>query len=208
MALKSLRSFFFSFLVFILLLALTPAWSTQALSAASHSSNLPSLSVFISQVRNGQAEQLRGIYIPEILADPVVQQPSGHNEFVSPKQNVLTQFALASEYGSTGLLAHNNLAGASFSSLALNQKVFLVYGDGRVLTFVVKEILRFQALEPDNPSGNFVGVGNPTVLRAADVFSNVYEREGQVIFQTCIASGEKLNWGRLFVIAEPYSPNS
>jgi hypothetical protein len=43
------------------------------------------------------------------------------------------------------------------------------------------------------------------VLKASEVFSRVYERQGQAIFQTCISRGDELSWGRLFVIAEPYS---
>lgn len=206
MALKPLPLLHSSLIVFILCAAFAPAWDVHALSMDAQSSNLPTLNVFINQVKNGQADQLRGIYIPDILAAPVVQQPLGHNEFVSPRQNVLTQFDLAAQFGSTGLLAHNNLAGAGFSLLTLDQKIFLVYGDGRVQTFVITEILRFQALDPDNPSSKFVDVSNNSALKAAELFSKVYQREGQVIFQTCIANGDELNWGRLFVIAEPLSP--
>ena len=204
MALKSFPSFLSSLIILILCTVFAPALDVRALSMDTQRSILPPLNVFINQVKNGQADQLRGIYIPDLLADPVVQQPSGRNDFVSSNQNILTQFDLAAQFGSTGLLAHNNLAGASFSLLTLDQKIFLVYGDGHVESFVVTEILRFQALDPASPSSTFVDLSNNRVLKASELFSKVYERKGDVVFQTCIASGESLNWGRLFVIAEPY----
>lgn len=206
MALKSIRPLLTNiFIFFILFATLLPSHSVQAMSGDSHSNNLPLLNVFISQVKNGQSDQLRGVYIPEILAAPVVQQPAGNTGFVSPRQNILTQFGLASEFGSTGLLAHNNLAGASFSQLETDQKIYLIYGDGQIKTFVVTKILRYQALEPNSTSSKFIDLNTQDSLRAAEVFSKVYNRQGQAVFQTCISAGDEPSWGRLFVIAEPYS---
>lgn len=209
MALKSIRSLLTRLLIFFSLsAALIPSYAVHALRSNSNNSSLPPLNVFVSQVKNGQSDQLRGVYIPEILAAPVVQQPAGNNEFVSPTQNTVTQFRLASRYGSTGLLAHNNLAGASFSRLELNQKIYLIYGDGQIATFVVTEVLRYQALEPNSPSSKFIDLTTNDLRKASEVFSKVYNRQGRVIFQTCISAGEELSWGRLFLIAEPYSNKS
>lgn len=206
MALKSIRSLLTSIFIFFTLSAtLIPSYGVQALSSDSHTNNLPLLNVFVSQVKNGQSDQLRGVYIPGILAAPVVQQPAGKDEFVSPRQNILTQFGLASEFGSTGLLAHNNLAGASFSQLETDQKIYLIYGDGQIKTFVVTKILRYQALEPNSTSSKFIDLNTQDSLRAAEVFSKVYNRQGKVVFQTCISAGDEPSWGRLFVVAEPYS---
>jgi len=92
MALKPFRSLLAKIFIFFALFAtLIPSYGVQALSSNSHSNNLPLLNVFVSQVKNGQSDQLRGVYIPEILATPVVQQPVGNDEFVSPRQNILTQ---------------------------------------------------------------------------------------------------------------------
>ena len=207
MALKSIRSLLASIFIFFTVSAtLIPSYGVQALSGDSSNGNLPLLNVFVSQVKNGQPDQLRGVYIPEILAAPVVQQPAGNNEFVSPRQNILTQFGLASKFGSIGLLAHNNLAGASFSQLETDQKIYLIYGDGQVSVFVVTKILRYQALEPNSTSSKFIDLNTNDSLKASEVFSKVYNRQGQVIFQTCISAGDELSWGRLFVTAEPYSP--
>jgi len=206
MALKSIRSTLANIFIFLILsTTLLPTDRVRALNSSSPSDNLPLLNVFVNQVKNGQSDQLRGIYIPEILAAPVVQQPSGNDGFVSPRQNILTQFGLASQFGSTGLLAHNDLAGASFSQLVANQKIYLIYGDGQIATFVVTEILRYQALKPDSTSSKFIDLSNNKLLKASEVFSKIYDRQGQVVFQTCISEGDEPGWGRLFVIAEPYS---
>jgi hypothetical protein len=206
MALKSIRIIFASsFIFFILFATLIPTESAQALSSRFHSDSLPLLNTFVSEVKNGQSDQLRGIYIPEILAAPVVQQPDGNNEFVSPRQNIVTQFGLASQFGSIGLLAHNNLAGENFSLLEKGQTFYLIYGDGHVSAFIVTEILRYQALDPNSPSSKFISLNDDRLLTASELFTKVYNRQGQVILQTCISTGENLGWGRLFVIAEPYS---
>ena len=177
----------------------------QALISQPIGASLASLDTFVSQVKNDQPAEVRGVYIPDILAAAVLQQPAGNYGFVSPRPEVVTQFDLAARAGSTGLLAHNNLAGESFSLIKKQQKFYLVYGDGKTAAFIVTEVLRYQALEPTNVAGDLKDLQNGNVLTAAAVFSKVYERPGQVILQTCIAMGGNLSWGRLFVIAEPYS---
>ena len=205
MALKSLRcTLAVSFIIF-LFTSLIPARSAQALNRYSTSVSLPSLSEFANQINNNQGGELRGIYIPELLAARIVQQPKGHPEFVSSRQNILTQFDLASQFGSTGLLAHNYLAGESFSSLKENQIFYLIYGDGQISAFAVTEILHYQALRPTSPSSKFIDLANNDILTASELFSKIYERPGQVILQTCIAAENNSSWGRLFVIAKPYS---
>jgi hypothetical protein len=205
MALKFIRSIPALGLIFILFTTLIPMGSVQALNDQFNGASLPVLDEFVSQVRDGQAGKLRGIYIPEILAARIVQQPAKNYEFVSPRQNIVTQFGLASQFGSTGLLAHNYLAGESFLFLKENQKFYLIYGDGQVSAFLVTEILRYKALEPTSTSSRFVGLENNDTLLASELFSKVYDRNGDVILQTCIEVDENPLWGRLFVIAEPYS---
>ena len=129
----------------------------------------------------------------------------GNNEFVSPRKNIVTQFDRAFHFGSTGLLAHNYLAGYSFSLLEEDQVFYLIYGDGQISAFVVTEILRYHALEPASASSKFMDLGNGDLLTTSEAFSKIYNRPGQVIFQTCISKGKNLIWGRLFVVAEPYS---
>lgn len=203
MPLKSIR--FISVLSFLLIFITTvlPMRSVEALDNHFSGENLPRLDEFATQVRNGQPDELRGVYIPDILAARVIQQPTKNNEFVSSRENTLTQFALAAQFGTTGLLAHNYLAGEGFFLLKENQKFYLIYGDGQTAAFVVTEILQYQALEPNSASSKFVDLANEDLLTATGLFSKVYNRSGQVIFQTCISRGKELSWGRLFVVAEP-----
>ncbi len=75
---------------------------------------LPSFADFIRSVQSGEADVLRGVYVPNVLALPVVQQPENKPYSVSSHDGEATQFSVASRYGSIGLLAHNNLSGRFF----------------------------------------------------------------------------------------------
>lgn len=202
LALRSIRSILTFGFILVLIMTSIPNGPVQALSHGAI--NLPTLEVFISQLRNGHAHELRGVYIPDVLAARVVQQPEGNDGFVSPVKKVVTQFTLASKLGSIGLLAHNYLAGESFSLLAEGQKFYLIYGDGQVSAFMVTEILRYQAIESTNSLSEFVNLKNDELETASEVFAKVYNRPGQVVFQTCISADKDPFWGRLFVIAQSY----
>ena len=193
-----------TFAFFLTLLSgLIPSGNVQALTGPFDEAGLPSLADFVRQVSNGRAGELRGIYIPGILAAPVVQQPSGKDDFVSPWQNVVTQFGLASRLGSTGLLAHNYLSGEVFGLLQPGQKITLVDGSGKISTFTVTEILRYRALNSSSTDTRFLDLETHTSSTSADLFTRVYSRPGHVIFQTCIQAEGDISWGRLFVIASP-----
>ena len=205
MALKTLRSILTISVTVILIGVLLPAERAQALSRSSISQYPPDLVTCVSHVRNGQSGELRGLYVPELFALPVVQQPAGDHQFVSPRHNIVTQFDLASRFGSIGLLAHNYLAGQDFSLLEKDQIFYLVYGDGRLSAFIVTGISRYQALEPESTSSRFVRLQDGAVLTTSELFAEVYHQDGNVVLQTCISRDNHLSWGRLFITAEPYS---
>jgi hypothetical protein len=184
MALKTIRSILSISYLLILFATFIPTGSVQALSSQFRIRRLPLLDAFVSQVKNGQADELRGVYIPEILAARIVQQPTGNNDFVSPRQGIATEFGLASQFGSIGLLAHHYLAGESFSLLEEGQNFYLIYGDGQTSAFVVTVILHFQALAPASTSSDFVDLESSGLLTNSELFAKVYDRPGQVIFQT------------------------
>jgi hypothetical protein len=203
MALRSHRSIQIFLLSFILLLTSVPTGIVEARNIL-HISTLPPLETFADELRNGQADELRGIYIPEVLAASIVQQPMRRNEYVSNQKNTVTQFGLASNFKSIGLLAHNHLAGEGFASLKKGQEIYLIYGDGKILVVIVTEILQYQALEPNSVASDFVNLDDGYVLTAPELFAKVYNRPGQIILQTCIAMEGNPSWGRLFVIAKPH----
>jgi len=173
---------------------------TQALESVQ---SLPDFSEFLKSIQNNQAGVLRGVYVSDVLALPIVQQPAGNAGYVSLNDGEITQFGMPSQFGNVGLLAHNNLSGRLFSKLAVNQEVQLVYGDGKVEYFVIKQILQYQALQPTSPYSTFRDLTNDEKLTAEQLFKKVYQGERHVTFQTCIESNGNLSWGRLFVIAVP-----
>jgi hypothetical protein len=164
---------------------------------------VPDFASFSRSVQNGEANTLRGAYVPDLLAVPVVQQPKDQPFYVSNRDGELTQFAAVSRYGNTGLLAHNLLSGRLFSSLTIGQEVRLVYGDGKVEYFVVAEILRFQALQPESVTSSFRNLDQDEVLTASAMFNRAYTGKRHLVFQTCIEANGNASWGRLFVIAVP-----
>ncbi len=164
---------------------------------------LPDFTDFAQPVENGDINILSGVYVPNVLALPVIQQPEGNAGYVSNKDDQATQFAMASQFGNVGLLAHNYLSGRFFSELTVGQEVRLVYGDGKVEYFVVTEILRYQALEPNSQLSSFRNLDYHEVLSAEQMFKRVYAGERHVTFQTCIPANGTISWGRLFVVAKP-----
>jgi hypothetical protein len=166
-------------------------------------STLPGFADFSESVQNGEADILRGVYVQNILALPVVQQPADQPYHVSNRDGELTQFSMVSRYGNIGLLAHNTLSGSLFSGLAPGQEVRLVYGDGRVEHFVIAETMEFQALEPGSVTSAFRNLDEDEVLSAGEMFNRAYVGERRVVFQTCIKAEGNVSWGRLFVVAVP-----
>jgi len=170
---------------------------------------LPNFSDFSQTVQNGQADVLRGVYVADALALPVVQQPAGNPGYVSNYDGQVTQFSMASQFGNLGLLAHNHLAGKSFSQLSVGQEVRMIYGNGRVEYFVITEILQYQALQPTSVRSAFRDLATEETITAEQLFKRVYTGDRHVTFQTCIEANGISSWGRLFIVATPktQSPN-
>ncbi len=171
--------------------------------AAISSLELPTFSKFVASVRTGQANVITGVYVPDLFADPVVPQPANNPGYVSETDGVLTRFGLAASHQIIGLLAHNNLAGASFSSLQVGQEIRVVYGDGQFSIFQVEKIARFQALQPNDLTSDFSDGMTSHVYSAGEIFNMFYTGNEHLTFQTCIAQGGEASWGRLFVTAIP-----
>ena len=162
-----------------------------------------SLDDFISSVKNDNSRQIVGIYVQDKFKISVVIQPSSNPYFISGKTNTATQFNLASDYGSTGMLAHNYLAGEYFFELETDDVVILIFGDGNLNQFSVKEIKQFQAMSPYSPYSDFRDLSNDTFLTTSNLFYSIYQGNGELVLQTCIDSDGIDSWGRYFVIAEP-----
>ena len=177
----------------------TPPGGTGLVQATA----IPSLDQFSAALNKGQANVVAGVYAPELFALRVVKQVADNPGYVSPMNGTVTQFGMATQYGTTGLLAHNYLSGAYFSKLALGQEIDIVNGDGTIRRYAVTNIRRFQALNPSSPYSNFVDLENSGAqLSSTDLFNQIYAG-GKVVFQTCINANGNWSWGRLFVTATP-----
>ena len=170
--------------------------------AVESASNLQS---FVASVLNGQADQITGIYADGLMAYEVVRQPKGNLAYVSADADDITLFDLAAQYGTQAFLAHNYLAGASFSELDLNMIITLVYGDGHLAYFRVADIHEYQALSPDSTQSNFVDLETGQEISNSTLFNQMYNNNDAIVFQTCITREGNTTWGRLFVEAVPAS---
>ena len=163
----------------------------------------PDLNTFIETVTDGNAGALRGVYVSNVMALSIVQQPTGFPGYVSTEEAVATQFGIAAEVGNVGLLAHNTLAGSFFSNIKQGDRIILVYGDGHIESFMANSIQRYQALDPLSPYSEFKDLETQTTFSAGNLFNNVYRGDYHLTLQTCIDNNGNASWGRLFIMATP-----
>ncbi len=190
--------------VVLLQMAFAPVSLAQA-DTQSNQTQLLSLNSFAASVQNSNPYQITGIYVQDVMALPIIQQPSGQAGYVSSQNNVVTQFGLASDYGSIGLLAHNHLAGAQFFNIMNGSVISLVYGNGHVEYYKVAVVKQYQALSPNSVYSQFVNLAQPDVtLSSTDLFYQTYGLGNVLVLQTCILANNDPSWGRLFIIAEPF----
>ncbi len=171
-------------------------------SNSSPSATLPKLKSFVANVKNGHND-LTGVYVGGIFAFKILQQPSNNAGFVSTQPDALTQFRMANQYNTIGLLGHDYLAGSSFFKLQVNQDIVLVKGDGTLKYFRIFEIKRYQALSPTSPYSRFVDLDDKSQLSAEQLFYRVYGKGNALVLQTCISTEKVSSWGRIFIIAHP-----
>lgn len=188
----------------LLVFALATVFLKPGLTFIHPSENLtPNFGGFSKSVQDEETNTIRGVYVRDVLALPVVQQPANQPYYVSGRDGEITQFSIASQYGNIGLLAHNRLSGKFFSQLAIGQEVRLVYGNGQVERFVITQILRFQALQPESISSSFRNLDGDEVISSGEMFNRAYVGGHHLVFQTCIEAQGNGSWGRLFVLAVP-----
>ncbi|MBX3047960.1 MAG: hypothetical protein KIT46_06965 [Anaerolineales bacterium] len=187
-----------------------PAAPSQELAASRPNSDVqapaaPALSLehFAASLSAGNANQVTGLFVKDVLAFPVGSQPAGNAAYVTSKPNEVTKFGMAASYGSQAFLAHNYLAGAAFFELSVGQTITLVQGDGSTREYRVESIRRFQALSPDSTQSRFVDLDNGKELSAANLFAQIYNSNNPVVLQTCIENNGISTWGRMFIIAVP-----
>lgn len=177
---------------------------TQSQSATSGAR--PEFDRFVAQIKNGNPQQIVGVYIENVLALRVMQQPPNDPNYVSSVKGIATQFLLAYQAPgqNIGLLAHNYLSGTLFFNIKVGNVAQLIYGDGRVEEYEVTDYREYQAITPDSPTSDFLDLTSGQKLSAGELFQNIYTGEHHLIFQTCINQDNISTWGRLFVLSFPY----
>jgi hypothetical protein len=163
----------------------------------------PSLAEFTAELENGEGDTLRGVYVPGILALPVIEQPEGDLGYVSKEARTVTEFQSATQYNVIGLLAHNYLAGKAFFGLSEGHEVFIIYGDGKTIPYLVTGTYEYQKLNPGSLRSYYRNLIEGERLSTRQLFNLVYRGPHHVTFQTCIARNGELEWGLRFVVAEP-----
>jgi len=92
----------------------------------------PFFDTFVASLMNDNPDQVVGVFVEDVMALKVVQQPASDPGFVSTLPETATYFTMAMQYtGNVGLLAHNYLAGIYYFDLLPGQIVVLIYGDGQ-----------------------------------------------------------------------------
>lgn len=187
----------------VLSLIFAPAAQAAPIAVTGLHSNPATLaSVHSVNTANSSSSSLARVSASGTFDLPVVQQPSGSSGYVSTASDTLTQFGMASQYGSIGILAHNYLAGKYFSSLSTGTVITLTFSDGSTKSYTVSDIKIYQALSPESMYSNFVDVNNPSnVLSSSQMFLSTFGLNGALVLQTCVTKNGNSSWGRLFVIA-------
>ncbi len=181
-----------------------PSELEQILGSQEGTAGLPSLEAFATQQAIAAKDRVTGLYIPGVLAAPIVEQPAGNNGYVSPLPNTITRFRVASQVGVLGLLGHNTLAGSAFFKLKNGDVFYVIYGDGSIKPFIVTKILKYQALSPNSPYSDFIDLTTGERLSVTQAFQRTYgQAQGGAVLQTCIARNGIGTWGRIFVVAYP-----
>lgn len=163
----------------------------------------PGLGDFAFRLVNGDPQTVVGIYVEDLFALPVTQQPTDQPAYVSDQQDLLTQFRMAANNGVIGILAHNFLSGSYFFHLNEGDEIVVIFGDGTAELYHVSHSESFQALDPANPQSDFISLNgsDQAEITSSELFQRVYSTNGSLVFQTCIETNGISSWGRLFITA-------
>jgi hypothetical protein len=185
---------------------LPPLQSKNITQRNNQASTIPTISAELSRFTAslpGEGFQPAGLYVEDLFALRIVQQPADNPVFVSDQLGVVTLFLAANQFHSLGLLAHSSLAGGNFFALQKGQIIILINGQGMLSYYRVDDLQRYQALSPSSPNSDFFDPSTNLRLSAGDLFQKIYGTSDRLILQTCISSPDSPSWGRYFVIALP-----
>jgi hypothetical protein len=174
-----------------------------SLPASSLKIDFPLLKDFMASLSLYAAQDIGGVYVPGVLALPIIRQPPGDALYVSNKLGLVTRFQSADQYGVTGLLAHNYLSGEQFYGLQVGQQVWVVTKNHTLQRYRISQVASFQKLDPNNPFSGYKELSTGKIWTTDEVFKRFYRGEPHLTFQTCLEKDGLLNWGLYFVVAAP-----
>jgi len=163
---------------------------------------LVDLEEFLASVTNGEADQITGLYIQGFGGFNVIQPSAGNDGSVSSEEGVLTQYLRPASNRVIGLLAHNFASGRWFDQFQTGNTLYVLFGDGRQEIYRLTGKERFQALNGNSPTSNFIDLSTGLHRSAMQVYQQNYSGKPHLTLQTCIQNEDNKNWGRLFLLAE------
>ncbi|MDZ7843342.1 MAG: hypothetical protein U5K99_00840 [Anaerolineales bacterium] len=155
----------------------------------------------IQRSTGSTGEQIVRVEAPGHFSYSVVKQPQNNPGFVSSRPDTLTLFNLAERYGTTGFLAHNDLAGKKFVDLQTEERINLFYNTQKESSYRIISIRKFQALSPNSPYSDFIDLQDGRQYSASELFLEIYGPGDRLVIQTCLENNGNLTWGRMFVTA-------
>jgi hypothetical protein len=184
--------------------ALQAVPTVQPLPVTALPDSLPDLQSFAASLQDNSQDsgQAVGVYAPGLLAMRIVHQPPSDITYIDAAPDVVTEYQLARDAGSLGLMAHNYSGGAAFAGLQTGQSLWVTYAGGQASEYRIERIHRYQALNPADPYANLIDLQTGGEKSSSAVFGENYT-EGTLVLQTCIEQNGDWSWGRLFIIARP-----
>jgi hypothetical protein len=157
---------------------------------------------FLEEITTGEADRITGLFVPGFGGFYVVQQSDGAYGSISPAEGVLTQFMRPASGRVIGLLAHNYAAGVWFNRFEKGDLLYVLFGDGRQEIYQLTSLEKYQALDGESSTSDFIDLKSGVTRSANQVYQMVYSGKPHLTLQTCIQKGDDLNWGRLFLVAD------
>ncbi len=163
---------------------------------------IPSLEEFRRGVMNGNANQLTGIWVEDILAFRV---QAGLTTYAPTSDDALSIYRWAWEHGVVGLLIHDYRGGTKLYQLYPGTMIAAIYGNGGVDWYVSRGGTWYEAKTVS--SRGFAGPFRTWSCTECDFDLTVqnlrqrhYAGNHHLAFQTCVTAGGRMG----FVIIEAY----
>jgi hypothetical protein len=163
---------------------------------------VPSLADFRQSVMTGDADQLTGIWVEDILAFRV---SAGLTTYAPNSRDTVSVYRWAWDHGVVGLLIHDYLGGVKLYQLNPGVRIAAIYGNGGTDWYLSRGGTWYEA--QTYPSGGFAGpfriwsCSNCGYdISVQEIRNRHYSGSHRLAFQTCAVVGGRVG----LVIIEAY----